>query len=68
MNTVNLFGQENHILMSQHVIQRLSFKATAGLKKQDHNEIERLCIVAFNKALSQFYWKCGIKNISVLTL
>ena len=34
MNTVNLFGQENHILMSQHVIQRLSFKATAGLKKK----------------------------------
>lgn len=68
MNTVNLFSQENYILVIQHVIQRLSFKATVGLKKQDHKEIEKLYIVAFSKALSQFSWKRGIKNISVLTL
>lgn len=36
MNTVNLFGQEDYILMFSMCTQRLSFKATTGLRKQDH--------------------------------
>ena len=40
-NTLNLFGQEACILMIQHVIHRLSFKATTGLKKRDQNEKKR---------------------------